>query len=507
MNALFSCYFILTLFSSTSNPYYPTHTYADPKIYKTGSSASILSEISLKSENSLQRYQKTENMSDSSLGDSLFSYQSNRRYFGSSESCRFGYECRRCSLDGDKCSFSDNCRYGDRCRNCDCSSSYFSSDFDDTTNFSRRSSTRYSTNSYRDNKYYEQRTTRYAEDFIKHVNNVKHNQMAQQEDNNQQTKNIQQLYGGVNGGHKNPHQQKRGIGSTSTVEYSSSSDTAMLGSNTSNSHKTRARKIQNEGDTVKYKSNELSTNENVEKKYATINNPDSDAIGGGGGSLKKTPNDSISKESTSTLKRRRNKTTGTIPKMNTFDSTRAQSTVSRKDKSDLNLAQYKDNEFGSNGKLKRYQSDDIDSKFQTIEQLDRKVQDLFVSDDMPINNHNSNSKNKTRKNTGNDNDDSITKNNSGLKSITADERTSKSGSGGGNGGSNGENADDDEVFLTNKIYETPKTRRVSNEKKIILSYSQFLIFILVLKLKGTANCVFKHFIALEKKIYISFILF
>jgi len=29
----------------------------------------------------------------------------------------------------DKCSYSDNCRY--ECRNCDCSSNYFSSDFDD----------------------------------------------------------------------------------------------------------------------------------------------------------------------------------------------------------------------------------------------------------------------------------------------------------------------------------------------------------------------------------------
>lgn len=138
--------------------------YIKPKIYKTDSRASLASEISIKSENSV-KYHKTGDMSDSSIGDSMFSYPTQRRYFGSSESCRFGFECRRCSLETDKCSFSDTCRY--ECKNCDCSSSYFSSDFDDT-NFNRKNSTNHTTR-------LDARTTRYAEDFIKHVNNVKKN--------------------------------------------------------------------------------------------------------------------------------------------------------------------------------------------------------------------------------------------------------------------------------------------------------------------------------------------
>ncbi|XP_038118643.1 uncharacterized protein LOC6036581 isoform X2 [Culex quinquefasciatus] len=142
---------------------------SDPsKIYKTNSNASILSEASAKSENSLKHPQRTGNMSDSSLGDSLFSYPANRRYFGSSESCRFASECRRCSLDVDKCSYSDTCRYD--CRNCDCSSSYFSSDFDDPAAGGRKSGSR------QDNYG----VPAYAEDFMKHVNNVKRNQLGQQ---------------------------------------------------------------------------------------------------------------------------------------------------------------------------------------------------------------------------------------------------------------------------------------------------------------------------------------
>lgn len=140
--------------------------YIKPKIYKTDSRASLASEISIKSENSV-KYHKTGEMSDSSIGDSMFSYPTQRRYFGSSESCRFGFECRRCSLETDKCSFSDTCRY--ECKNCDCSSSYFSSDFDDT-NFNRKNSTNHTTR-------LDARTTRYAEDFIKHVNNVKKNNL------------------------------------------------------------------------------------------------------------------------------------------------------------------------------------------------------------------------------------------------------------------------------------------------------------------------------------------
>ncbi|XP_021697248.1 uncharacterized protein LOC5577573 isoform X2 [Aedes aegypti] len=141
------------------------------KIYKTSSNASILSETSARSENSLKQ-PRTGNMSDSSLGDSLFSYPANRRYFGSSESCRFASECRRCSLDVDKCSFSDTCRYD--CRNCDCSSSYFSSDFDDTGT-GRKSHSRQSGNNPGQDNY---NVPAYAEDFMKHVSNVKRNQLG-----------------------------------------------------------------------------------------------------------------------------------------------------------------------------------------------------------------------------------------------------------------------------------------------------------------------------------------
>lgn len=145
-----------------------------PQIYKTDSKASILSEMSIKSENSNNRYYKQAEMSDSSMGDSMFSYPAQRRYYGSAESCQFGYECQPCG-DGDKCSFSDNCRY--ECRNCDCSSSYFSSDFDDGT-FSRKGSARISNNSqisnYNDDmQTIDLKTTRYAEDFMKHLSNVK----------------------------------------------------------------------------------------------------------------------------------------------------------------------------------------------------------------------------------------------------------------------------------------------------------------------------------------------
>ncbi|XP_044313418.1 uncharacterized protein LOC108042191 isoform X2 [Drosophila rhopaloa] len=120
----------------------------DPQIYKSDSKASILSEFSLRSSDNSQRYSRHPHRrhggraSDSSLF-SVYSNSGQTRYFGSSEG-RFGYDCRRCSLDGvigmgsaaglpmaasDKCSYSDNCRY--ECRNCDCSSNYFSSDFDD----------------------------------------------------------------------------------------------------------------------------------------------------------------------------------------------------------------------------------------------------------------------------------------------------------------------------------------------------------------------------------------
>lgn len=142
-------------------------------IYKTDSSNSLRSENSNKNNKSDQMRQE---MSDSSLGDSLFSSDANKRYFGSSESCRFNCDdrARRCSYEeNEKCSFSDTCRnYETECnlRNCDCSSSYFSSDFDDTNNV-------YSiANNGRVIKGYHNESiakSDYADDFIKHVNNVK----------------------------------------------------------------------------------------------------------------------------------------------------------------------------------------------------------------------------------------------------------------------------------------------------------------------------------------------
>lgn len=169
------------------------------QIYKTDSSNSIRSENSLNkiynSKNSSQKSNKSGNssnhnrdetqirqdMSDSSLGDSLFSSDANKRYFGSSESCRFNYECRRrCSLENEKCSFSDTCRNECNLRNCDCSSSYFSSDFDDTNVYNTTTNTgramkphHQQSVDYQPQQIFEQKTNRYAEDFIKHVSNVK----------------------------------------------------------------------------------------------------------------------------------------------------------------------------------------------------------------------------------------------------------------------------------------------------------------------------------------------
>lgn len=142
------------------------------QIYKTDSKASILSEMSIKSENSTNRYYKQAEMSDSSMGDSMFSYSAQRRYYGSAESCQLA-DCQPC--DAEKCSFSDNCRY--ECRNCDCSSSYFSSDFDDG-NLSRKGSARISNNSQlssydNDIAAIDTKQSRYAEDFMKHLSNVK----------------------------------------------------------------------------------------------------------------------------------------------------------------------------------------------------------------------------------------------------------------------------------------------------------------------------------------------
>lgn len=281
--------------------------YAPPKydkIYKAGSNASILSENSFRSETSVP---KLKNESDSSLGDSLFSYQStnHHRYFGSSESCRFGFECRRCSLDGEKCSFSDNCRY-DRCHNCDCSSSYFSSDFDETTNFSRKSSTRCSTGSKQNRIGHHHESSRYADDFNKHLSNVKRDSR--------------------DAVYSSSRKSRGAVGSTSTVENSSSSD----------HNNTYAAAMQHQ-----------------KQQHAV-----SIATKGGGSSgrqSRSTKDDAYgtvvtsaqqqSSSSSGTLKRRRNKTTGTIPKMAT------NSTLSREQNaSELNLSQL--------------------HQFQTIEQLE-----------------------------------------------------------------------------------------------------------------------------------------
>lgn len=177
------------LFSSSEKPS------KGGSMYKTDSSNSIRSETSLNkiynSKNSSQKSNKSVNsnhnrdetqlrdMSDSSLGDSLFSSDANKRYFGSSESCRFNYECRRrCSLENEKCSFSDTCRYECNLRNCDCSSSYFSSDFDDTNIYNGSNNGRIMKSHHNSNQQpaecqQQQKTNRYAEDFIKHVSNVK----------------------------------------------------------------------------------------------------------------------------------------------------------------------------------------------------------------------------------------------------------------------------------------------------------------------------------------------
>lgn len=173
-----------TEFYTRPNFSLPPTTKKDARMYKTDSSNSIRSEDIYNSKNSSQRssnhnredVQLRQDMSDSSLGDSLFSSDANKRYFGSSESCRFNYECgrRRCSLENDKCSFSDTCRYECNLRNCDCSSSYFSSDFDDTNGYNTTNKAHMKSRQPPLSGYDTQtRASQYAEDFIKHVSNVK----------------------------------------------------------------------------------------------------------------------------------------------------------------------------------------------------------------------------------------------------------------------------------------------------------------------------------------------
>lgn len=142
-------------------------------------------------------------LSDSSIGDSLFSCSNQRRCFGSTESCRLGSDCQRCL---ERCNYysEDNTNY---CRHCDCSSSYFSSDFDENPigggggigglgggngPFKRNMNSRVSVQSNpattssvsqqpsHDN-YYDypkqknkcEPTTGYGEEFMRHVINVK----------------------------------------------------------------------------------------------------------------------------------------------------------------------------------------------------------------------------------------------------------------------------------------------------------------------------------------------
>lgn len=169
----------------------------DTVIYKAPSTSMLSEEVAA------GRHYKGE-MSDSSIGDSLFSYGNQRRYFGSSESCRLGSDCQRCP---ERCNYysEDNTNY---CRHCDCSSSYFSSDFDEMPNagagpgaFNRNVSTRVSLQSnppatgvaskqqqHRDNYYDYPRKLKstnnnnntnpkcepgYGEEFMRHVIHVK----------------------------------------------------------------------------------------------------------------------------------------------------------------------------------------------------------------------------------------------------------------------------------------------------------------------------------------------
>ncbi|XP_065361783.1 myb-like protein AA [Calliphora vicina] len=205
------------------------------QIYKSDSRASILSEYSLSRSSDTyygsQRYGHNRHYGTSHLNEhhnfenslmSSYATAAQRRYFGSAESCRFGYDCRRCSLDSgpgaglltnprvvntatqnnggttaaaaatssaEKCTFSDHCKYD--CRNCDCSSVYFSSDFDEVYSgggIPRKTAkgTLPSTGGQppppalenydvatSSEKQQALKQNKYAQDFFKHVNDVK----------------------------------------------------------------------------------------------------------------------------------------------------------------------------------------------------------------------------------------------------------------------------------------------------------------------------------------------
>ncbi|KAI9577341.1 hypothetical protein GQX74_015196 [Glossina fuscipes] len=184
-------------------------------IYKTDSRASILSEYSLSRSSDtyyasqryggagLTRHFPHTQMTNTHFGDSLLSSyatSAQRRYFGSAESCRFAFDCRRCSFENvpvstntstvrnGKCPYSENCHFD--CRNCDCSSNYFSSDFDELYSgggIPRKTAkgTLPSTggqpppalDDYEENAANERKQSlkqnKYAQDFFKHVSDVK----------------------------------------------------------------------------------------------------------------------------------------------------------------------------------------------------------------------------------------------------------------------------------------------------------------------------------------------
>lgn len=202
------------------------------QIYKSDSRASILSEYSVSRSSDTyygggQRFSHNRPYGTSHLNDqptfenslmTSYATANQRRYFGSAESCRFGYDCRRCSLDSgpvvgllgnlrasnatqpnngsippnanEKCTFSDHCKYD--CRNCDCSSVYFSSDFDDIYSgggIPRKTAKgtlpstggqpppsaleNYDMATTNNEKQQALKQNKYAQEFFKHVNDVK----------------------------------------------------------------------------------------------------------------------------------------------------------------------------------------------------------------------------------------------------------------------------------------------------------------------------------------------
>uniref|UniRef100_A0A1B0G4U2 Uncharacterized protein n=1 Tax=Glossina morsitans morsitans TaxID=37546 RepID=A0A1B0G4U2_GLOMM len=211
-------------------------------IYKTDSRASILSEYSLSRSSDtyyasqryggpgLTRHFPHTQMTNTHFGDSLLSSyatSAQRRYFGSAESCRFAFDCRRCSFENvpvststsavrnGKCPYSENCHFD--CRNCDCSSNYFSSDFDELYSgggIPRKTAkgTLPSTggqpppalDDYEESAANERKQSlkqnKYAQDFFKHVSDVKRSiyQAEMQRAGAMEPANSKKLYGKEN---------------------------------------------------------------------------------------------------------------------------------------------------------------------------------------------------------------------------------------------------------------------------------------------------------------------